>query len=127
MVEAATKLPCQAAIIDGEIIVQDENGISDFDACARQSTRQHRIAFFAFDLLHLVGQDLRRSPLMDRRAVLGGRGRMRGLEMGHYSVGKFQKTTEAEGVHRCSVRRPVKKDKTVETAPKVRHGAFRHT
>jgi hypothetical protein len=32
VVEAADKLSCQAAIIDGEIIVQDENGISDFDA-----------------------------------------------------------------------------------------------
>ena len=57
VVEAATKLPCQAAIIDGEIIVQDENGISDFDACARPSTRQpHRIVFFAFDLLHLAAR-----------------------------------------------------------------------
>jgi bifunctional non-homologous end joining protein LigD len=32
VVEAAAKLPCNAALIDGEIIVQDENGISDFDA-----------------------------------------------------------------------------------------------
>jgi ATP-dependent DNA ligase len=35
-VEAAAKLPCPAALIDGEIIVQDENGISDFETpCAR--------------------------------------------------------------------------------------------
>jgi len=26
--------------------------------------------FFSFDLLHLDGQDLRRSPLVDRRAAL---------------------------------------------------------
>jgi bifunctional non-homologous end joining protein LigD len=26
--------------------------------------------FFAFDLLHLEGQDLRRIPLIDRRAAL---------------------------------------------------------
>jgi ATP-dependent DNA ligase len=32
VVEACAKLPCTAALIDGEIIVQDENGISDFDA-----------------------------------------------------------------------------------------------
>jgi bifunctional non-homologous end joining protein LigD len=30
----------------------------------------HRIVFFAFDLLHLDGQDLRRIPLMERRAAL---------------------------------------------------------
>jgi ATP-dependent DNA ligase len=32
VVEACAKLPCNAALIDGEIIVQDENGISDFEA-----------------------------------------------------------------------------------------------
>ena len=32
VVDACARLPCKAAIIDGEIIVQDENGISDFDA-----------------------------------------------------------------------------------------------
>src|ERR671926_749944 len=34
VVEAAGKLPCKAALIDGELVVQDENGISDFDAPA---------------------------------------------------------------------------------------------
>jgi ATP-dependent DNA ligase len=32
VVDAAAELPCKAALIGGEIIVQDENGISDFDA-----------------------------------------------------------------------------------------------
>src|SRR4026208_234725 len=32
VVSAAGKLPCQAALLDGEIIVQDEQGISDFEA-----------------------------------------------------------------------------------------------
>ena len=31
---------------------------------------RHRIIFFAFDLLHLDSQDLRRTPLMERRAAL---------------------------------------------------------
>ena len=30
--EAAARLECRSAIIDGEIIVQDERGVSDFDA-----------------------------------------------------------------------------------------------
>jgi bifunctional non-homologous end joining protein LigD len=71
VVEAAAKLSCHAALIDGEIIVQDENGISDFDALRSAIHKApHRIVFFAFDLLHLDGQDLRRTPLMERRAAL---------------------------------------------------------
>src|SRR4029450_3910467 len=41
VVEACAKLPCKAALIDGELIVQDENGISDFDALPRPSTKPH--------------------------------------------------------------------------------------
>jgi bifunctional non-homologous end joining protein LigD len=71
VVEAAAKLSCQAAILDGEIIVQDENGLSDFDALRSAIHKApRRIVFFAFDLLHLDGRDLRRTPLMERRAAL---------------------------------------------------------
>jgi bifunctional non-homologous end joining protein LigD len=71
VVEAAAKLPWNAALIDGEIIVQDENGISDFDALRSAIHKApHRIVFFAFDLLHLDGLDLRRTPLIERRAAL---------------------------------------------------------
>jgi ATP-dependent DNA ligase len=71
VVDACAKLPCKAALIDGEIIVQDENGISDFDALRSAIHKApHRIVFFAFDLLHLDGQDLRRTPLLERRTAL---------------------------------------------------------
>ena len=63
MVEAAGNLPCHGAMIDGEIIVQDENGISGFDALRSAIHKApHRIVLFAFDLLHLDGQDLRGLP-----------------------------------------------------------------
>jgi bifunctional non-homologous end joining protein LigD len=42
---------------------QDKNGISDFAI----HKAPHRIVFFA---LYLDGQDLRRTPLMERRAAL---------------------------------------------------------
>ena len=32
VVDACANLGCKAALIDGEVVVQDENGISDFDA-----------------------------------------------------------------------------------------------
>jgi DNA ligase D-like protein (predicted ligase) len=71
VIDAAGKLSCQAAILDGEIIVQDESGISDFDALRSAIHKApNRIVFFAFELLHLDGQDLRRTPLVERRAAL---------------------------------------------------------
>jgi bifunctional non-homologous end joining protein LigD len=49
--DACGKLTCETALIDGEIIVQDENGISDFDALRSAIyTAPHRLVFFAFDL-----------------------------------------------------------------------------
>lgn len=69
--KAAEALPCESAIIDGEIIVQDEQGRSDFSmlkAAIHQSTE--RLVFMAFDLLHLDGKDLRRKPLKVRREAL---------------------------------------------------------
>ncbi len=50
VVEAAGKLRSQTAILVGEIIVQDENGISDFDLRSAIHQAPHRIVFFAFDL-----------------------------------------------------------------------------
>jgi bifunctional non-homologous end joining protein LigD len=73
VVTEAAKLPCKAALLDGEIIVQDENGISDFEVLRSAIHKApHRLVFFAFDLLHLDGHDLRRTPLIERRAALRG-------------------------------------------------------
>jgi bifunctional non-homologous end joining protein LigD len=71
VVEACAKLGCKAALIDGEVVVQDEQGISDFEALRSAIHKApHRLVFFAFDLLHLDGRDLRRTPLIERRAAL---------------------------------------------------------
>ena len=32
VVDACSKLACKTAVLDGEIVVQDENGLTDFDA-----------------------------------------------------------------------------------------------
>ncbi len=65
-------LPCRQAIIDGEIVVLDENGISRFSAlqAALSEKASHRLVFYAFDLLHLDGYDLRRVPLLKRKGLL---------------------------------------------------------
>ena len=71
IVRAASDLRCRSAIIDGEAIVQDGNGASDFDALpAAIQSRSNSIILCAFDLLHLNGVDLRQQILLDRRAEL---------------------------------------------------------
>jgi bifunctional non-homologous end joining protein LigD len=68
---AASRLHCKPAIIDGEAVVQDENGVSNFEALGSAIRRQpHSIILYAFDLLHIDGEDLRRETLSERRAVL---------------------------------------------------------
>ena len=64
-------LRCKSAIIDGEAIVQNGDGASDFEALSSAlRQRPHSIVLYAFDLLHLDGNDLRQQTLMERRASL---------------------------------------------------------
>jgi DNA ligase D len=70
---AFAKLPCATAIIDGEIVVTDDKGISRFaalqDALAEGHT--HKLTFYAFDLLYLDGWDLTGVRLDKRKELLG--------------------------------------------------------
>ena len=76
IVRAAAKLNCRSAILDGEAIVQNGNGASDFEALGPAMRRQpHSIILYAFDLLHLDGKDLRQQTLTERRAMLKQSGR----------------------------------------------------
>ncbi|MBZ9719082.1 ATP-dependent DNA ligase [Mesorhizobium sp. AD1-1] len=71
LAKAAGDLEVESAIIDGEIIVLNDAGLSDFGALRKAITsRQHDLYFVAFDLLHVNGHDLRDMPLEDRREIL---------------------------------------------------------
>ena len=71
IVRAAAGLRCNSAIIDGEAVVQDENGVSKFEALGFTIRRHpHSIILYAFDLLHLEGKDLRQQTLSERRTLL---------------------------------------------------------
>ena len=71
IVRAAAKLRCQSAIIDGEAIVQDGDGRSDFEALQSAIRVQpYGIILYAFDILHLDGKDLRQETLSERRTNL---------------------------------------------------------
>ena len=67
---AAAKLP--DCIIDGEAAALDDNGSPDFAAlqAALSEGDSSNLIFFAFDLLFLDGDDLRRVALRDRKAQL---------------------------------------------------------
>jgi bifunctional non-homologous end joining protein LigD len=71
LVAAAAEMQATSAVLDGEIVVPGENGIPNFLELRSAMTRgQSRLLFYAFDLLHLDGFDLRAAPLADRRSVL---------------------------------------------------------
>jgi bifunctional non-homologous end joining protein LigD len=55
------------AILDGEVVCLDANGVSQFNHLI---SRKREPVFYAFDLLWLNGKDLRRLPLLDRKQQL---------------------------------------------------------
>jgi len=71
---AATALPCQNAVIDGEAVVLDERGHASFSALQPRLDGESRadVVLYAFDLLFLDGHDLRDLLLSERRAALEG-------------------------------------------------------
>ncbi|MDI2060574.1 non-homologous end-joining DNA ligase [Bradyrhizobium elkanii] len=61
------------AIIDGEVVVVHE-GRTNFSELQAELARsdQDRLLYYAFDLLWLDGQDLRKRPQIERKAMLRG-------------------------------------------------------
>lgn len=72
LASAAQQLPVDGAILDGEAVVLDEKGSTSFAALqtAFQEDSKADITYFAFDLLHLNGHNLRSLPLIDRKELL---------------------------------------------------------
>ncbi|MDP3255121.1 MAG: DNA ligase D [Bosea sp. (in: a-proteobacteria)] len=70
--EALAGLPCETALIDGEVVALGESGVSSFGALqqALSDGTTGALTFFAFDCLHLDGQDLRADPLIARKGRL---------------------------------------------------------
>jgi bifunctional non-homologous end joining protein LigD len=70
--EAVGKLRADTALIDGEIVVEDENGISSFSAlqAALKDGNRDGFVYYIFDLLHLDGRDLTGLPLIERKVAL---------------------------------------------------------
>jgi bifunctional non-homologous end joining protein LigD len=67
--KALSKLP-DDAIVDGEIVALDETGRPSFNVLQNYNHSATPLEFYAFDLLHLAGKNLRDRPLQERRELL---------------------------------------------------------
>lgn len=70
--EALAELPFEKWILDGEIVILDEQGLPSFQRLQDlgAADKDRSLYFYAFDLLNLEGKDLRRIPLLERKEIL---------------------------------------------------------
>lgn len=68
----AHRLKVQQAILDGEVVALEPNGVSSFQALQNvfSENRTHELIYYAFDLLYLNGYDLRPGTLESRKHLL---------------------------------------------------------
>ena len=66
------RLAADTALIDGEIVVENERGLSVFSMlqAALSNGERDSFVYYVFDLLHLDGEDLSQRPLVERKAAL---------------------------------------------------------
>jgi ATP-dependent DNA ligase len=69
IVDAIASLRSRSCIIDGEAVACDDHGVPSFDRI-RYRRHDSTVFLYAFDLIELNGDDLRREPLDARKATL---------------------------------------------------------
>ncbi|KUM24299.1 DNA ligase [Mesorhizobium loti] len=69
---ALAGLKCRDAIIDGEVVVLADSGVSSFPLLQANlsARRADRFIYYVFDLMRLDGEDLRGEPLVERKQAL---------------------------------------------------------
>jgi bifunctional non-homologous end joining protein LigD len=70
--DQAARLSAKHLVIDGEMVVLRADGTCDFWALQKgaRASISDRVSYFAFDLLYQDGEDLRRRPFLERKALL---------------------------------------------------------
>lgn len=97
IVAEARQLGHASMILDGEAVVLDEQGRSDFGLLQRAVGKKpslhepSEIIFYAFDLLYLDGHDLRSLPLTERRR------RLEPIIAGRTGAIRFSEEVNADG------------------------------
>ncbi|MFQ5889166.1 MAG: DNA ligase D [Gemmatimonadota bacterium] len=78
---ALAALPVSDVVLDGEVVMHDEEGLPSFQRLQQRARLNRAVeieraallqpaVFYAFDLLSLLGHDLRSLPLSERKALL---------------------------------------------------------
>ncbi len=93
--KTAAQLAVKSALIDGEVVVLDESGKTSFAdlQAAFQEEKHSHLTYFAFDLLHLDGHNLRDLSLDKRKTILEG---LLG-ELGDDSILRYSQHIRAHG------------------------------
>ena len=70
--QAVSQLPAETALMDGELVVEGDDGISSFSQLQEdiKNGRHDNMVLYAFDLMHLNGADLKPLPLTVRKQAL---------------------------------------------------------
>ena len=70
--KSLTALDVETAILDGEVVVEHEDGTTSFSELVAdlKAGTGGRMVYYAFDLLYLEGIDLRGAALVERKSVL---------------------------------------------------------
>jgi len=99
---ALKDLKIPSALLDGEIVVEDEAGVSSFSALQQElKGKGQSFVYYVFDLLYLDGDDLRKATLADRKAAL----RLLFDDLPHGGIIRFSDHLEEDGAtlvkHAC--------------------------
>jgi bifunctional non-homologous end joining protein LigD len=70
IVDQLKQVDASELIVDGEIVALDEDGVARFELLQGISGSNYNIHYMIFDLLFLDGRDMRRLPLIERKALL---------------------------------------------------------
>jgi bifunctional non-homologous end joining protein LigD len=70
--KAVAALPAETALLDGELVVENDKGVSSFSMLQNdlKEGRGDRFVYWVFDLLYLDGRNLADAPLIERKAAL---------------------------------------------------------
>ena len=93
---AGQRLNASTAVVDGEIVAVDGNGRPSFQALQHRAAHpSYTVVFYAFDLLHLDGEDLTPLRLDERRASLAGVVKNSGVLLSQELPGSAEQVTDA--------------------------------
>lgn len=72
ILEGLGRLRCESAILDGEIVALDEDGLTHFQRLQNslKFKNDKDLRYYVFDIMYLDGKDLRALPLVERKDIL---------------------------------------------------------